>query len=144
MPARRTLVGLGVVVACLLLGSTAPASAFTISGPGGAVPPPPASKVDPTMTADAKASAAYRKTIALSTWVSSPHAKAVVKRESGGNCKAVSPSGLYRGKWQLSAGFWKSYGGTRYASKADQASCAQQDTVAYRGWVASWWRPWGG
>lgn len=147
MAASRVRVTLaGLVLAGLALAPAAPASAFTIGGPGGAVPQPPAPKssADPTMTTLARTSVAHRKTISLTSWVAAPHAKSVAKRESGGNCKAVSSSGLYRGKWQVSASFWAAYGGKTYASRADKAACSEQDLVAYRGWLASWWTPWGG
>lgn len=148
MSAPRVFVRLfavAAVAAGLVLAPALPAAAFTISGPGGAVPPPPsASKVDPTTTKQAKTSRPYRESVALSTWVGAPYAKMVAKRESGGNCKAVSPGGLYRGKWQMSSAFWVTYGGKAYASRADLATCAEQDRVAYRGWIASWWYPWGG
>ena len=74
----------------------------------------------------------------------SSHARMIVRRESGGSCTAVSPSGLYRGKWQMGSSFWRSFGGLQYASTPDRASCAEQDQVAYRGWLAAWWQPWGG
>ncbi len=127
-----------------MLVPAAPASAFPISGPGGVITPPSASSVDRTVTTKAKTSKNYRERIPLSEWVAADHAKAVAKRESGGNCKAVSSSGTYRGKWQMGAPFWAAYGGKAYAKRADLATCAQQDKVAYRGWIASWWHPWGG
>jgi len=40
--------------------------------------------------------------------------------------------------------FWKNYGGTKYAATPDKASCLEQDRIAYKGWVDSWWNPWGG
>jgi hypothetical protein len=99
---------------------------------------------DRTMTAAARASRAARTAVPLSVWVSSPHARLIVRRESSGRCTAVSRGGTYRGKWQMNAGFWRSYGGATFAATADKATCAQQDLVAYHGWLAVWWRPWGG
>ncbi len=135
------------VVAALLLVPMAPVAAFPGDGLGGAVPKAtPKAKVhgDRTVLAKAKKSKKFRSSIPRAEWVVAPHAKYVAKRESGGNCRAVNPNGLYRGKWQMGAPFWSAYGGKKYASRPDLASCKQQDKVAYRGWVASWWHPWGG
>lgn len=75
-------------------------------------------------------------------WARSPKAVAVANCESGGNPRAVSASGKYRGKWQMSAGFWEAYGGLAFAPTADAATEAEQDVVAYRGWLARGWSPW--
>ncbi|MEZ5115382.1 MAG: peptidoglycan-binding protein [Candidatus Nanopelagicales bacterium] len=107
-------------------------------------PPPQVQNVDPTMTDKARTSEAHRKTIPFEVWQQSPHGKAIVKRESGGVCSITSPGGTYRGKWQMSAAFWSAYGGKEFASTADRATCEEQDLVAYRGWIDSWWLPWGG
>jgi peptidoglycan hydrolase-like protein with peptidoglycan-binding domain len=104
----------------------------------------PAPTIDPTMTTAARGSRSARELVSFAAWQASPHGKMIVKRESGGSCTITSPSGAYRGKWQMSSLFWKSYGGLTYASSADRATCLQQDKVAYRGWLASWWHPWGG
>ena len=102
------------------------------------------SDVDPTMTSVMKRSQSARGGLAFEVWVTSDHGKAIVKRESGGRCTAVNPSGAYRGKWQMGSWFWKNYGGLKFAPTADRASCLEQDRVAYKGWVDSWWGPWGG
>lgn len=47
--------------------------------------------------------------------------------ESGGNPTAVSPSGLYRGKYQFDPGTWQSLGGTGDPDKAPEA---EQDRIA--------------
>lgn len=88
-------------------------------------------------------SKATRPTVSFEVWITSPTALKVIKKESKGNCKAVGGKGKYRGKWQMNAGFWKSYGGLQYAKTADKATCEQQDQVAYRGWLARGWSPWG-
>lgn len=106
--------------------------------------PPSSSGGDPTMTSAARTSRSAREAVSFSTWLSSAHGRMIVQRESGGSCTIVSSSGAYRGKWQMGAPFWSSYGGLKYASTPDRASCAEQDRVAYRGWIASWWYPWGG
>ncbi len=145
---RLSLVVLASAISVgLMVVPVSPAAAFAPGGPGGATTgtSPKAPKAgDPTMTAKAKKSRAFRESIPRSMWVASKHAKYVVKRESGNNCRAVSPSGAYRGKWQMGASFWSAFGGKKYASKPDRATCGEQDLVAYRGWVASWWHPWGG
>jgi hypothetical protein len=123
--------------------STAPATVVTSSQlnaiSGTRVP---ASSSDPTITRAARTSRASRAGVSVRAWASSATARRVASRESGGNCRAVSPSGKYRGKWQMDANFWRTYGGRAYASTPDRASCAQQDIVAHRGWVARWWQPW--
>jgi hypothetical protein len=88
-------------------------------------------------------SKAVRPTVSFEVWITSPTAIRVIKKESKGNCKAVGAKGKYRGKWQMNAGFWKTYGGLEFAPRADLATCEQQDQVAYRGWLARGWQPWG-
>jgi len=75
-------------------------------------------------------------------WAASPKAVAVAKCESGGNPTVVSRTGKYQGKWQMDDRFWQSYGGLQFASDPQFASEAQQDEVAYRGWLARGWQPW--
>lgn len=77
-----------------------------------------------------------------SAWASSAFARKVANCESGGNPRAVNASGKYRGKWQMDASFWRTYGGLQYASTPDRATEAQQDSVAYRGWQDRGWSPW--
>lgn len=107
-------------------------------------PAPAPSTGDPTMTAAARGSRAARQAVPFAVWRNSAHARMIVARESGGRCTAVSPSGAYRGTWQMGAPFWRSFGGLTFAPTPDQATCGEQDYVAYRGWIASWWSPWGG
>jgi peptidoglycan hydrolase-like protein with peptidoglycan-binding domain len=106
--------------------------------------PAPSTGGDPTMTAAARGSRAAREAVPFAVWRNSAHARMIVARESGGSCTAVSPSGAYRGRWQMGAPFWRSFGGLTFAPTPDQATCGEQDYVAYRGWIASWWTPWGG
>ncbi|MGW2045214.1 transglycosylase family protein [Streptomyces sp. NPDC001858] len=54
---------------------------------------------------------------------------AVAQCESGGNWSINTGNGYYGGL-QFSASTWAAYGGTQYAAQADQASKAQQITVA--------------
>jgi hypothetical protein len=83
-----------------------------------------------------------RKKISFEVWVNSPTAKFLKKKESNNNCKATGSKGKYQGTWQMNAGFWKTYGGKKYASKASKATCKEQDLVAYKGWLARGWSPW--
>jgi hypothetical protein len=83
-----------------------------------------------------------RKKISFEVWVASPTAKYVKEAESHNNCKSTGGKGKYQGTWQVSAGFWKTYGGKKYAEKASKATCLQQDLVAYKGWLARGWSPW--
>jgi Transglycosylase-like domain len=99
---------------------------------------------DPTMTALVRSSAAARAKVSLTQWRNSPHAKMIVWRESNGQCSVVSSNGLWRGAWQMTMTLWRGFGGTKFASTPERASCSQQDTVAYRVWQHSWWGPWGG
>jgi hypothetical protein len=101
-----------------------------------------ASSGDVTITRKARTSRSSRGGISVRTWANSATARRVARRESGGNCRAVSRGGTYRGKWQMNSAFWAHYGGRKFASSANRASCAEQDLVAYRGWVDRWWRPW--
>lgn len=83
-----------------------------------------------------------RKKISFEVWVKSPTATFLKKKESNNNCKATGSKGKYQGTWQMNAGFWKTYGGKKYATKASKATCKEQDLVAYKGWLARGWSPW--
>jgi hypothetical protein len=67
---------------------------------------------DPTRNLSKK----ERKKIPFEVWVKSPTAKFLKKKESSNNCKARGYKGKYLGTWQMNAGFWKTYGGKKYAS----------------------------
>lgn len=84
-----------------------------------------------------------RTEVTFDVWLAAPMTAKIIKKESHGNCKDVGAGGKYRGKWQMTAGFWKSYGGLDFAPRADLATCEQQDQVAYKGWQARGWQPWG-
>lgn len=64
----------------------------------------------------------------------------IAECESGGNPKAVSPSGQYRGKFQFSRETWQAYGG--HGSDPAEASEAHQDRVALRLYRARGTAPW--
>lgn len=97
---------------------------------------------DVTVSPLARTSREYRTTVGVQRFATSATARRVVSRESGGQCTIADPSGTYRGKWQMDADFWSTYGGRQFAARPDLATCAQQDVVAYRGWVDRWWQPW--
>jgi hypothetical protein len=54
----------------------------------------------------------------------------IAECESGGNPRAVSPDGRYRGKFQFSRETWEAYGGR--GSDPAKASEAHQDRIALR------------
>lgn len=61
--------------------------------------------------------------------------------ESGGNWHLNTGNGYYGGL-QMSPKTWASYGGHRYARRADLASRSKQIRVANRIHAADGWRPW--
>jgi peptidoglycan hydrolase-like protein with peptidoglycan-binding domain len=65
--------------------------------------------------------------------------RAIAECESGGNPRAVSPSGLYRGKYQFSRATWKRLGG-----KGDPADAPEwmQDRLARKLYRQSGNAPW--
>jgi len=99
---------------------------------------------DPTLTRRMLTSPTARRTMTFALWRSSVHGYGISYREAKLTCTAVSPAGLYRGKWQMSATLWRAYGGLRYARTANTASCVQQDAVAFAVWRSNGWKPWGG
>lgn len=82
------------------------------------------------------------KSSGAAAWANTRAAIAVAECESGRDGSARSHTGKYRGKWQMDADFWRTYGGLKFASSPDRASVAQQDIVAYRGYLARGWQPW--
>lgn len=66
----------------------------------------------------------------------------IAQCESGGNARAVSPNGLYRGLYQISASTWAAYGGTSYAARPDLASPSQQLAVAQKIQQGQGWNAW--
>ncbi|WP_329215888.1 LysM peptidoglycan-binding domain-containing protein [Streptomyces sp. NBC_01485] len=65
----------------------------------------------------------------------------IARCESGGNWSINTGNGYYGGL-QFSAGTWRAYGGTAYASTADKASKAQQISVAAKVQNAQGWGAW--
>ena len=66
--------------------------------------------------------------------------KRIAECESGGNPRAVSPGGTYRGKYQFTRSTWKANGG-RTRDPID-ASEAHQDRVALNLYRAQGTKPW--
>ncbi|MEU9184451.1 transglycosylase family protein [Streptomyces sp. NPDC048484] len=65
----------------------------------------------------------------------------IAQCESGGNWHINTGNGYYGGL-QFSAGTWRAYGGSVYASTADRASRAQQIAVASKVQHAQGWGAW--
>ena len=66
--------------------------------------------------------------------------KRIAECESGGNPRAVSPGGTYRGKYQFMRSTWKAWGGrTRDPINASEA---HQDRVALKLYRAGGTSPW--
>ena len=74
---------------------------------------------------------------------SRPRLPAVLRRiaqcESGGNPRAVSADGRYRGKYQFDRATWRAWGGTGDPARAPEA---EQDRVALRLYRARGTAPW--
>jgi len=99
-------------------------------------------KGDITLSKDAKLYRGARELIPFEVWRASAFTRYISMKESYRNCKAVNRTGKYRGRWQMSSAFWKTYGGKQFASKPEKASCRDQDLVAYNGWIVRGWAPW--
>jgi resuscitation-promoting factor RpfA len=65
----------------------------------------------------------------------------IAQCESGGNWHINTGNGYYGGL-QFSAGTWRAYGGSAYASTADKASKAQQIAVATKVQSGQGWGAW--
>jgi hypothetical protein len=63
----------------------------------------------------------------------------IAQCESGGNPRAVSASGQYRGKYQFDQGTWEAWGGTGDPAAAPEA---EQDRVAAALYAARGPAPW--
>lgn len=61
--------------------------------------------------------------------------------ESSGDWHANTGNGYYGGL-QMNLGFWRTYGGLRFAGRPDLASRVQQITVAVQGFRARGREPW--
>jgi hypothetical protein len=65
--------------------------------------------------------------------------KRIAKCESGGNPRAVSPDGRYRGKFQFDRATWEAYGGKGDPAKAPESV---QDRIALKLYRARGTAPW--
>ena len=65
--------------------------------------------------------------------------KQIAQCESGGNPRAISPSGQYRGKYQFSRETWRSLGGKGDPAKASER---KQDRLAARLYAMAGTTPW--
>lgn len=63
----------------------------------------------------------------------------IAECESGGDPRAISPGGTYRGKYQFSRGTWRGLGGRGDPAKASEA---EQDRLALRLYRRSGNAPW--
>ena len=99
---------------------------------------------DSTLTRTMRISRAARAKLPYAVWLASVHGRSIAYRESTLRCTALSRTGIYRGKWQMTLSLWRAYGGRAYAATPEKASCAAQDKVAHAIWVAGGWSPWGG
>lgn len=97
---------------------------------------------DVTLTNGTRKSRKAREAVSFEEWKQAPFTKFIAKKESNRRCKAINRTGKYRGRWQMDKNFWASYGGKKFAKRPEKARCAEQDLVAYRGWIARGWQPW--
>lgn len=97
---------------------------------------------DVTLIGGTRKSRDARELVSFEQWKAAPFTKFIATRESNRRCKAINRTGKYRGRWQMDKNFWSSYGGKKFAKRPERASCAEQDLVAYRGWIARGWKPW--
>lgn len=68
----------------------------------------------------------------------------IAQRESENEPWAVNPDSGDGGLYQFAIGTWQANGGDQFASEAQWATVAQQDTVAYWTWQAAGFQPWDG
>lgn len=119
--------------------AVATAQKATVTRSGGTAPPPPPT---PTPSPGTVVVSVDTTDPALN-----PFLQCVVQAESGGNYQAVSPNGLYMGAFQFSQATWN------YAAQAagldnligvppNQATKAEQDTVAVALYALDGERPW--
>lgn len=67
---------------------------------------------------------------------------AVIECESGGDPRAQNPSSTASGLFQFINGTWRAYGGGEFASRAKDATVAEQYIVAERAYAAEGLKPW--
>jgi hypothetical protein len=67
------------------------------------------------------------------------HLKAIAWCESRGNPRAVSPSGMYRGKYQFSFATWRSVGGKGDPARASETEQDRRAAILYRRYGPGQW-----
>lgn len=61
-----------------------------------------------------------------------PHLRSIAQCESGGNIRAISPSGKYRGKYQFSFATWQSVGGQGDPAQASEYEQDKRAEMLYK------------
>ena len=107
--------------------AAAPAGAFATDGSTGG-------SAAPSSGPKSKETTRHKKHVKLPKVM-----KKIAICESGGNPRAVSPSGKYRGKWQFSMDTWHSLGGKGDPAKASEY---RQDKLAMKLYRAEGTKPW--
>jgi peptidoglycan hydrolase CwlO-like protein len=67
------------------------------------------------------------------------HLQQIAQCESGGNPRAVSPSGQYRGKYQFSVSTWRAVGGSGDPAAASEAEQDMRASILYQRAGAGQW-----
>lgn len=61
-----------------------------------------------------------------------PHLQSIAQCESGGNPRAISPGGTYRGKYQFSFSTWRAVGGRGDPARASESEQDRRAAKLYR------------
>ena len=75
--------------------------------------------------------AAKREAAAAQAVAVPPHLEAIAQCESGGDPTAVSPDGMYHGKYQFSVATWQAMGGGGLPSQAPEAEQDMRAVMLY-------------
>ncbi len=75
--------------------------------------------------------AARRKAAAAQAVAVPPHLEAIAQCESGGDPTAVSPDGMYHGKYQFSVATWQAMGGSGLPSQAAETEQDMRAAMLY-------------
>lgn len=127
MPKRMLAAGLLAVL--MAFGATASAAD---DGNGGAASAPAAPKAK--KKAKGKAASGEESTVRVPRVL-----REIARCESGGDPRAISPDGQYRGKYQFSRPTWRSVGGSGDPAAASEA---EQDRRAIKLYKAEGTAPW--
>ncbi|HYH59824.1 MAG TPA: transglycosylase family protein [Thermoleophilaceae bacterium] len=74
---------------------------------------------------------AARKAAAVPAVAVNPHLETIAQCESGGDPTAVSPDGMYHGKYQFSVATWQAMGGAGLPSQAPEAEQDMRAQMLY-------------